>query len=433
MTKRIGYILIMFLSVCLIACDCAPKDNSASFVKTNGRTFEIDGKPYYFIGTNFWYGAILGSKGEGGNRGRLLKELDYMDSLGINNLRILVGADGPDGTPTKVMPTLQKEPGVYNEEIFDGLDFLLSEMGKRKMYAVLYFTNSWEWSGGYSQYLNWTGHGKIPIPSIDGWDTYIEYVKQYAGSEECTQLLKNHITAVISRTNAYTGQKYTNDPAIMSWQICNEPHAFSDENKDMFEAWMKDVAAHIRSLDPNHLISSGSEGIAGSEHDADLFERIHTQSEIDYFTMHVWPLNWGWMQSDDMDGTMQASLDKTNEYLDKHFEMARKHNMPVVLEEFGLPRDGRKYDLNVPTTLRDVYFKNVFDQVVKHAQTGDVFAGCNFWAWGGFARPTPGHVYWQKGDDYMGDPAQEEQGLNAVFDIDTAIPLIQESISKLNN
>lgn len=47
-----------------------------------------------FVGTNFWYGAILGSEGEGGNRERLHKELDFLKSIGINNLRVLVGADG---------------------------------------------------------------------------------------------------------------------------------------------------------------------------------------------------------------------------------------------------------------------------------------------------------------------------------------------------
>ena len=36
-----------------------------------------DNKPYYFIGTNFWYGAILGSEGIGGDRERLHDELNF--------------------------------------------------------------------------------------------------------------------------------------------------------------------------------------------------------------------------------------------------------------------------------------------------------------------------------------------------------------------
>ena len=69
-----------------------------------------------------------------------------MKSMGIDNLRILVGADGERGVKTKVEPTLQIAPGVYNDTILAGLDYLLKEMGKRKMVAVLYLNNSWEWS-----------------------------------------------------------------------------------------------------------------------------------------------------------------------------------------------------------------------------------------------------------------------------------------------
>lgn len=71
---------------------CTSKTDRQSFIKVdaNGQ-FIRNGKPYYFIGTNFWYGAILASEGEGGDRERLHKELDFMKSIGIDNLRVLVG------------------------------------------------------------------------------------------------------------------------------------------------------------------------------------------------------------------------------------------------------------------------------------------------------------------------------------------------------
>lgn len=426
--RRFYYLVFVILIGLVQSCQKAED----GFVKIHDGQFVLDGKPYYFIGTNFWYGAILGSQGEGGDRKRLVRELDYLDSIGVNNLRILVGADGLDGTLTKVMPTLQKYPGVYNDSIFDGLDFLLAEMGKRKMYAVLYFTNSWEWSGGYSQYLEWTGHGKAPIPSQDGWNTYIDYVSQYANCSECTELLKKHITSVVTRVNRYTGKKYIDDTAIFSWQICNEPHAFGEANKTAFEHWMKEVAAHIRSLDPNHLISSGSEGIAGSEFDKELYERIHMESAIDYFTLHIWPLNWGWINADNMDVALDSCITRTNEYIAEHVALGNKYKRPVVVEEFGMPRDGREYQLNAETKCRDKYLENVFKQVVQSYNNSGVLAGCNFWAWGGFGRPTPGHIYWQRGDAYLGDPAQEEQGLNAVFDEDATVPLIFRYTSQIN-
>ena len=43
------------------------------FVQVVNGHFERFGKPYYYVGTNFWYGAILGSEGQGGDRKRLCK------------------------------------------------------------------------------------------------------------------------------------------------------------------------------------------------------------------------------------------------------------------------------------------------------------------------------------------------------------------------
>jgi mannan endo-1,4-beta-mannosidase len=396
-----------------------------SFVQMKDAHFVLNGKPYYFIGTNFWYGTILGSKGEGGDRNRLVSELDFMKVHSIDNLRVLIGADGANGVLSKVEPTLQKKPGVYNDTIFDGLDFLMSELGKRNMKAVLFFTNAWEWSGGYSQYLNWVGKGKNPVPSVDGWPAYMEYVKQYAGNAECSQLLKNHIKHILARTNRYTKKKYTDDPAIFSWEIGNEPRAFSDENKPLFAAWLKDISSYIKSLDKNHMLTIGSEGQWGCEMDMSLFEQIHADPNIDYLTMHIWPKNWSWLDVKDMPGTLQNSIDKTAEYMNNHIDVARKLNKPIVLEEFGFPRDHHEYNLKDSTSLRDRYYAAIFYKVQQSAVEKDVLAGCNFWAWGGSGRPNPVHVYWAKGDDYLGDPAQEEQGLNSVFDSDTTVKVVK--------
>ncbi|MBQ1280371.1 MAG: beta-mannosidase, partial [Bacteroidales bacterium] len=134
-------------------------NGTSQIITVKDGQFVKNGKPYYFIGTNMWYATILASEGEGGNRERLARELDSLKALGIDNLRILVGADGDSSLPCKVEPMLQTAPGVYNDTLLRGLDYLLVEMGKRDMQAVLYLNNSWEWSGGYSQYLTWAGYG----------------------------------------------------------------------------------------------------------------------------------------------------------------------------------------------------------------------------------------------------------------------------------
>jgi mannan endo-1,4-beta-mannosidase len=413
---------------------CAPKPAEHSFIKVNADgQFVRDGKPYYFVGANFWYGAILGSEGEGGNRERLHKELDFLKSIGINNLRVLVGADGENGIKTRVEPSLQVAPGVYNDTILAGLDYFMNELRERDMTAVLYLNNSWEWSGGYSVYLQWSGHGDAVVPAVDGWPAYMEYVKQFPKSDSAKALFANHVNYIVSRTNRYNQIKYVDDPTIMSWQIGNEPRAFSDENKEPFARWMADVAAQIKSLDPNHMVSSGSEGSWGCEMDMNLFEKIHADPNINYLNIHIWPYNWGWVKADSLTELLPRAKENTKKYIDDHMVIARKYSKPIVLEEFGFPRDGFSFSKEAPTTARDEYYRYVFDLIRQDRESGGLFAGCNFWAWGGFAGQNPDHVFWEKGDDYTGDPAQEQQGLNSVFATDSTIEIIKAENRKLQN
>jgi mannan endo-1,4-beta-mannosidase len=413
---------------------CAPKPAEHSFIKVNADgQFVRDGKPYYFVGANFWYGAILGSEGEGGNRERLHKELDFLKSIGINNLRVLVGADGENGIKTRVEPSLQVAPGVYNDTILAGLDYFMNELRERDMTAVLYLNNSWEWSGGYSVYLQWSGHGEAVVPAVDGWPAYMEYVKQFPQSDSAKALFANHVNYIVSRTNRYNQIKYVDDPTIMSWQIGNEPRAFSDENKEPFARWMADVAAQIKSLDPNHMVSSGSEGSWGCEMDMSLFEKIHADPNINYLNIHIWPYNWSWVKADSLKELLPRAKENTKKYIDDHMVIARKYSKPIVLEEFGFPRDGFSFSKEAPTTARDEYYRYVFDLIRQDRESGGLFAGCNFWAWGGFAGQNPDHVFWEKGDDYTGDPAQEQQGLNSVFATDSTIEIIKAENRKLQN
>lgn len=426
--------LILFAVMALFTISCTQKkvnqvSDKPAFIKQKDGHFVIGDKPYYFIGTNYWYGAILGSTGEGGNRDRLLKELDFMKENGVTNLRVLVGADGVSGQEVKIRPTLQTAPGVYNDTIFDGLDFFMAELGKRDMHAVLYINNSWEWSGGYGQYLEWAGKGNVPEKGVHDWPVFVKHVAQYAECNSCHAMFSKHVKHVITRTNKYTGKKYIDDTAIMSWQIGNEPRVFSDEGKPAFVKWMKEVTALIRSLDPNHLISTGNEGLMGSEGDMKLFEDIHADPNVDYLTIHIWPKNWRWIDITKIEESVDTAIVKTNQYIIDHLAIAKKLNKPITIEEFGFPRDNHKYTLDDPVTARDKYYTNIFTQVVASAKEKGNLAGCNFWAWGGFGRPV--HEFWKPWDDYVGDPSQEEQGLNSVFNTDSTIKVISTYADQL--
>lgn len=401
--------VIVMLAV-MVGCQPQAAD---SFVEQHDGRLWLDGREYRYVGTNFWYGPIIASEGQGGDRQRLLRELDRLHALGLDNLRILVGSDGERGVTTKVEPTLQEAPGVYNDTLLAGLDYLLMEMGKRGMKAVLYLNNSWEWSGGYGYYLEHAGLGKAPRPEEAGYEAFMNHVAQFAGNERAHRLFYDHVRYVVSRQNRYTSRPYKDDPTIMAWQIGNEPRAFGEQQKQPFVKWLRETSALIRSIDDRHLISIGGEGIWGCEMDTALYETISSDPNIDYLTVHVWPYNWQWARQDSLLEDIPHACQKTADYLRPHFEICRRIRKPLVIEEFGFPRDGFSFSPSSTTHARDKYYDYVFSLVGSEPTV----SGCNFWAWGGEARPQ--HEQWQVGDPYMGDPAQEQQGLNSVFDSDT--------------
>lgn len=401
-----------------VAASCgkpsATGTDDSGFVKVSAGKFEIDGCPYKYIGTNFWYGAILASEGRGGDRARLHRELDMLDSIGVKNLRVLVGAEGREGVPSHIEPVLQTAPGVYNDTLLQGLDYLLCEMEKRDMKAVLYLGNAWEWSGGYAAYLEWAGEEEAPVPSVDGWPRFMDYVSKFVFSDSAKMMYADHVRHIVGRENTITGRKYSASPAIMSWQIANEPRAFSDAGMEPFAEWIEATAALIKSIDPNHLVSVGSEGSHGCEESIELWTRIHKSDNIDYGTVHLWPYNWGWITEYSLVDSVGSAVANARHYIGHHSRVMRQCGKPLVLEEFGYPRDGFRFDLSASVTGRDEFYDKVFDMVSNDS----VISGCNFWAWGGYC--IPAHQEWHPGDDYCGDPAQEQQGLNSVFASDSS-------------
>lgn len=391
------------------------------FVTVKNHQFYIGDKPYYFIGTNYWYGTLLGLEKDK-KRGveRLRKELDFLKKNGVTNLRIMAGAEGSGliNGVNRVAPPLQPVQGKFNTEVLDGLDIILAEMGKRDLKAIVFFSNNWEWSGGFQQYLIW--NNLVPKDQETRkltWDEQRDIVSKFYSCEPCKRAYDEQVNLVMNRTNKVTKKKYVDDPAIMAWELANEPRPMRPFANDDYKKWIADVSAMIKRKDKNHLVTLGHEGFMGTE-SLKLFEEIHEDKNVDYVTIHIWAKNWGWFQGEKVAEGFSNVVEKATAYLDEHLKIAEKVNKPLVVEEFGLPRNEQSFDINSSTSLRDDYYGKIFARVAESAKSGGYLAGANFWAFGGTSRPVKGQIFWKKGDDYMGDPPMEEQGLNTVFDSD---------------
>jgi len=407
--------------------DCA-KPVQSKFVQVKDGQFVLNGEPYRFIGMNYWYGPLLGAPGA--DRERLHRELDFLKEHGTTNLRVMVGVEGVSKNNAHANFPLQIEPGVYDDNLLDGLDYFMAEAGKRDIKVVLFLTNNWEWSGGYAQYLNWMGWGDYPYPAEKGWPAFLEFIGKFYDCVECTEAFKRHCEFIIGRTNKYTNVKYVDDPTLMAWEIANEPRPNGAHNKDIYRQWIGDIAKFIKSLDSNHILTAGTEGTMGTEYDIQLWKDIHSFPEVDYTTIHIWAKNWSWIKFDNFDSTFVVTKEKMQQYIKDHALIAEELGKPMVIEEIGFPRDGHLFDPATTTVYRDQYFDIMFNMMTS----GEVkiFQGINLWGFGGEGRAAHEHYDWIPGDPFTGDPPQEEQGLNNIFDTDTSTwELIKSYLRKL--
>jgi mannan endo-1,4-beta-mannosidase len=403
----------------------AKSSAKSDFVATDGTRFTLNGKTYRYVGANIWYGAYLGAPAAFGDRDRLVKELDDLKALGVVNLRVLASSEL---SPLKnsLDPAFTSKPGDYNPDLLAGLDFLLAEMHKRDMKAVLYLTNFWEWSGGMVAYQSWINGGNF-INNGDPahpWPEYADFSAQFYSTQAAKDLYWTYVKMLIGRKNAITGKPYADDPTIMAWQLCNEPRpggsdASIKKNTDAYLAWIKDTAALIRSLDRNHLVSLGHEGLMGVNGDPDLVLKAH--EHIDYLTAHIWPQNWSWVDPKDLGGTFDAGAAKVTAYIDAHIALAKTLNKPLVFEEFGFPRDSVAYAPGTATTYKDRFYGLIYAAVENAVRSHTPVAGSNFWAWGGSGRARHEDFRMLRGEtNYVGDPPHEPQGWYSVFNTDTS-------------
>jgi mannan endo-1,4-beta-mannosidase len=425
LTRRtmLGGSAAMASALLLSAAIAAP--SPAPFVRRRGTGFTLGGAPYRFVGANIWYGAYLGATAEYGNRDRLKRELDALLETGVTNLRVLASAEeGP--LRNSVKPGFRGRGDTWNPALLDGLDYCLAEMGRRNMKAVLYVTNFWEWSGGMATYLYYVTGKYIDVGDpAHPWPAFPNATAQFYANKQAVALYRGWVRALVSRTNAITGVPYAQDPTIMSWQLANEPRPGGTPEAaapllPAFYSWTQGTAKLIKSIDSNHLVSTGSEGLKGTVERADIYLEEHGFPEIDYCTAHIWPLNWSWIDARDLAGTSERGLALVREYIDQHIGLARKLGKPLVIEEFGYPRDGGGYDPEAATNYRNACYKLIFDAVENSVRTGGPIQGSNFWAWNGEGRAAHGDHRYKHGDPFLGDPPHEPQGWYGMFDSDAS-------------
>ncbi|MFN3807736.1 glycoside hydrolase 5 family protein [Asticcacaulis sp.] len=425
LSRRSALLASLSLGALSVVSQASAATPAGDFVTVQGPHFKLKGETWRFVGANIWYGAYLGADAAFGDRKRLQKELDDLKALGVTNLRVLASSEL---SPLKnsLDPAFRtRDNGKYNEALLGGLDYLLVEMHKRGMKAVLYLTNFWEWSGGMMAYLYYTtGHYINNGDPAHPWPEFADVSSRFYANEKAVAMYHDYVRFLLKRTNSLTKKPYRDDPTIMAWQLSNEPRPgggpeIAAQHMPAYLAWISSTAKLIRSLAPHHLVSLGHEGLMGVVGNETFL--IDAHKEIDYLTAHIWPQNWSWVDGKDLPGTFDAGAAKVQKYIDDHIRIATAMNKPLVFEEFGFPRDEVKYEPGTPTIWKDKFYSMIYKAVEDAVMTGGPVSGSNFWAWGGAGRALHKDYWMLRGETaYVGDPPHEPQGWYSVFNTDTS-------------
>ena len=151
----------------------------------------------------------------------------------------------------------QPSAGNYNGSAWDKLDYIIQKAEQTGIKLILGLANYWSAYGGIPKYVEWTDADPQYIYTDGGWRWVYD---EFYTNTQCKNLYKNFVNEMLTRTNARTGRQYRNEPAIMIWELMNEPRCPLDTTGLTLADWVDEMAGYIQGIDNNHLVAVGGEG-----------------------------------------------------------------------------------------------------------------------------------------------------------------------------
>jgi mannan endo-1,4-beta-mannosidase len=245
---------------------------------------------------------------------RVEEALGESAALGV----LLVRTNGFNDDPAKAGDSaIQVSPLTYDETALRGLDLVLARARAHGVRLVLPLGNFWDAYGGARQYVAWAG-----LPSPEEGDP------RFFRDRAVIDHFRAHVTALLSRVNTYDGLRYGEHPAVLAWELLNEPRAdHGAPGRAELRAWVDELGAVVRSLAPGHLVGTGEEGV-----DPEQFGLLAASPHVDYATVHLYP------ERENASGRLVAASGAA--LISARAETARDNGKPLVVEELALRREG---------------------------------------------------------------------------------------------
>ena len=295
------------------------------FASREGAHFILDGKAFFVAGINNHY-LTFGSPAE------VRRVLDDSVAMGVTVVRTFIQPviGSPDGI---IQPTIWDwrkpaelsdlgvhgnyliywDPSQNRMALHEGaagmqrLDYLLNEARQRNLKLIVAFLDFWDYTGGAQQVRAWYG-------SQDKNTFFFQ-------DERTKADFKALVRSILMRKNSFNDITYKDDPTIFAWELMNEPNI---EPEELVFSWLKEMSSYVKSLDPDHLVSSGGGNVPGFISDINI-------PTIDFATWHGYPLYYN------------QTVEEMDKQISKYCADAAKAGKPVLLEEFGYARSNPDY------------------------------------------------------------------------------------------
>jgi len=361
-----------------------PQMASTGFVTRSGGQFMLNGHVFRVAGANA--AQSIANVDRSGMR----SALQLSRQMGANVVRIfggseigsLNGAVQTLGTNPAFRPYFQYWDVQTGAPAFNAgengllyLDDVIHTAREQGLRVIVALADNWDgFYGGVNQYVTWYGgtrHG------------------QFFTDSRMKQAYKDWVRHLLMRTNTKTGLRYADDPTIMAWELLNEASCYGgdawpaqDCHRTQVEAWVAEMAAHVKSLAPRQLVAVGDQGHFGNRDDAAMgwpyrstnepdFATVLAMADIDFGTYHLYPFDF--THGDGSLTPLQYGL----RYIADRQAIAQAAGKPVLLEEVGAR------DVSVHASLFDAFLGEV-----------NTRGGAGFVFWGIGARYATGGTVW---------------------------------------
>lgn len=237
---------------------------------------------------------------------------------------------------------------------------------------------------------------------------------------------KLYVSSLLNSKNPLTGRLIKNEPAIMAWDLANEPHTIDNAeswpNKgNAVYGWLNEMANYVKSIDKNHLITTGEEGYLADRNTKTGFPyswindgtkgvdfaKNRWIKNIDFMTIHAYPDRW----REGADGDARAALEwGAFNFFKNRADLSKQANMPLVMEEYGYSfENDRKQSPSNNKRIRGEYLRRMHQIANNNNIAGMV-------VWQLIPHKHSYKTHFPGSDDYDISYDWNEDGTQAIYD-----------------